>query len=547
MSKIAQGTDRFVTEQQAYEKRWVMLGVLITSVMVVSIDNTILNVALPTIQLNLHATQGQQAWIVDAYLLVFAGLLLTLGSLGDRIGRRKVLSFGIGIFGFGSLISVFATNANELIATRALMGVGAAAIMPATLAIITRVFEPHERGKAIGLWAGVLGLSVGIGPLVGGVLLEHYWWGSVFLVNVPVVVIALLVIPFLVPESKAVVAAKSDPIGVLLSVTGLSVFIYGVIKGGELATLMDAHVIAPLLAGAVILAQFVIYELRRPEPMIDFKIFKIRAFSAASLAISLIFFALMGATFFLTFYLQFVRGMSPLATGAMLLPMAAGMVIFAPRSAGLVARFGTRWVSFSGMMLVGVSFLTYQVIGVDTSMVALGVLLFAMGTGMGTGMAPATTAIMNALPLDRAGAGSAINNTTRQVGGALGVAILGSVLAGTYRSFVAPALASLPSAVRERAGESIGATLAAAHAAGPAGASIVGPAKHAFVDAFHVASLGSAGMAFLGALVVLKWFPTAVAHRARETSPALPTQRVNADAYALESDGAPTLHLLAEI
>ena len=516
-----------MTETQAYAKRWWMLAVLVLSVMVVSLDNTILNVALPRIQETLGASQSQQAWIVDSYLLVFAGSLLTFGAMGDRFGRRRMLSFGLLVFGLGSLVSTFATSPAQLIFTRASMGIGGAAIMPATLAIITRVFPPEERGRAIGLWAGVTGLSTGAGPLAGGVLLEHFWWGSVFLVNVPVVAIALVLGRFLVPESKSEVAAKFDPLGVLLSIAGLTAFVYGIIKGGELGTIADARVIAPVLLGIVILAQFAHHELHSSQPMIDLRIFKIRAFSAASISVSLIFFALMGSTFFLTFYLQFVRERSPLMTGLWLLPMAVPMTMFAPRSAKLVARFGTRPVATSGMMLVAFAFLGYQFVGTQSALWLVAGILFLIGSGMAVAMAPATTAIMNSLPLDRAGAGSAINNTTRQVGGALGVAILGSILAGEYRHYVAPVVKALPINVQHRAGESIGATLSALHAAGPSAAGLIEPAKQAFVDAFHVASIGSSLVAFIGALVLLRWLPHTSAKAEAAQVAALPSQRLH--------------------
>lgn len=518
-----------MTEQQAYEKRWWMLGVMILSIMVVSLDNTILNVALPTIERTLHASQSQQEWIIDSYILVFAGLLLAAGVLGDRIGRRKVLLGGMAIFGLGSLASAFATSAIQLIETRALMGVGGAAIMPATLAIITRVFEPHERGKAIGIWAGVSGIGIAVGPITGGALLSaHFWWGSVFLINVPVAILALVLIPFLVPESKDPAPSRTDFVGTVSSIAGLGMLVYGIIKGGSLGSFTDVHVLAPLLVSVVLLAHFVHHELTAAYPMIDVRLFANAGFSAASTAVSLVFFALMGATFFLTYYLQFVRDYTPLQAGVRLVPIAVAMLIFAPRSSHLVARFGTRIVCTAGMLIVTLGFACYQLIDVHTSIWVVEVMLFIVGTGMATAMAPATTAIMALLPRDRAGAGSAVNNTTRQVGGALGVAILGSVLSASYRGQVSSQLGVLPAPLRRTAGESIGATTLIAKQVGGPALSLIEPAKVAFVHAMHFASIGSGVMAFLGALIAARFLPGHAEERAETTAvSALSAQRLS--------------------
>lgn len=516
---------------EIHARRWWILGVLVVSLLVVVIDNTILNVALPTIERVLHASQSQQEWFVDAYTLVFAGLLFTYGVLGDRYGRRRMLMIGLALFGLASLGSAFASSPAMLIALRALMGIGGAAVLPSTLSIITNVFEPAERGKAIGVWAGFAGLAVAIGPITGGALLERFWWGSVFLVNVPIVVIGLFAIRALVPESKNPDPRPLDLVGVALSVAGLVAVVYGIIKGGQHNDWTSPGVLGPLIGGVVLVVAFVLYERSIRYPSLDVELFRNPAFAAACAAITLTFFALFGSIFFLTFYLQFDRGYTPLQAGLRLLPTALALVFFAPRSAKMVKRFGARAVCGTGLALVTLAFLGYQLIDTTTSIWALEVLLFVQGTGMAHVMAPATESIMSTLPRERAGAGSAVNNTVRQLGGALGVAILGSILSASYRNAIEPHLAVLPVALRGTAAESLGGTLRVAGQLGGAAHEIVAPAKAAFIHALHVTSLGSALVAFVGMLVVLKWLPDgrpvggasagqAVAERPRAGAPA---------------------------
>jgi MFS transporter, DHA2 family, multidrug resistance protein len=493
-----------VDAQQVHARRWVILGVLVVSLLVVALDNTILNVALPTIQDSLSASQSQQQWILDSYVLVFAGLLFTFGVLGDRWGRRRMLVGGLAVFGLGSFVSVFATSAEHLIATRALMGVGAAAIMPSTLSIISNVFEPGERGKAIGIWAGFTGLGVAIGPVTGGLLLEHYWWGSVFLVNVPVAIVGITAATLLVPDSKDPAPSRLDPVGVLLSIVGLVALVFGIIEGPALGW-GSAPVLGSLGLALLVLGLFVTWERRIDYPALDVTLFRNPTFSASTVAISLAFFALFGSMFFLTFYLQFARGYTPLEAGLRLLPVAAALAVFAPLSARLVARLGARVVCATGLGLVTVSFLGYQLVELDTPYWVLGTIFFVTGLGMANTIAPATTAIMSTLPKERAGAGSAVNNTTRQVGGALGVAVLGSLLSSAYAARVAPVLEPLPVAAREAASESLGATLMVADRLGRP--DLVAPAQEAFVSAMHVAALGSAVVAGLGAVVVAVFLP----------------------------------------
>jgi DHA2 family multidrug resistance protein-like MFS transporter len=495
-------------ERTVHDRRWWILATLILSLLVVVLDNTILNVALKTIQQDLGATQSELAWSVNAYTLVFAGLLFTYGVLGDRFGRRLALVVGLVVFGIASALSAFSTSPEALIASRALMGVGGAAVMPSTLSIISNVFEPAERAKAIGIWAGSVGVAVAIGPITGGLLLERFWWGSVFLVNVPVVLLAPAAILWIVPESQDPDPQGLDPRGVMLSIVGLVLLVYGIIKGGETTEWGSAIVLGPLLGGIAVLGLFLWSQRRTASPMLDVTLFRNPAFSAACGAVTLVMFALFGAVFFLSFYLQYAREHTPLEAGVRLLPVAVALAFFAPRSAGLVRRFGAKAVCAGGMLLMTGAFLGYRFIDEVTPMWVVLVLFFVQGAGMAHVVAPATESIMSTLPRERAGAGSAVNTTVRQVGGALGVAILGSILSASYRSAVTPSLSALPEPLREAAGESIGSTQLAAQALGPgARADLEATAVDAFIGGMHAASTGSALVALVGAAVVLRWLP----------------------------------------
>ncbi|MDX6201096.1 MAG: hypothetical protein QOJ83_596 [Frankiales bacterium] len=490
-------------------RRWWVLGVLCLALLIVVLDNTILNVALPTIQKDLNATQSQQEWMVDAYTLAFAGMLFTFGVLGDRLGRKRMLAIGMLVFGAGSAASAWASSPGMLIATRTLMGVGGAAVMPSTLSIITNVFDPRERGRAIGIWAGVSGMAIAIGPITGGALLEGFWWGSVFLINIPVVIIGILGTLFIVPESKDPHPQRVDVPGVVLSVIGLVALVYGIIKGGENNQWASAGVLVPLIAGAVLLAIFVVLERRSRHPSLDVTLFKNPAFSAASVAISLVFFGLFGATFFLTFYLQFDRGYSPLEAGIRLLPVAIAILVFAPRSSKVAQRIGNKATVAGGMSLSLIAFLGYQLLDTGTTIWVLEGVLLIQGIGMAHVMAPATESIMSALPRERAGAGSAVNNTMRQVGGALGVAILGSLLSTAFRSRISPTLdaAHLSAAARTVAGQSIGGLYQVVGNGQQPTGPIWTQGQSAFIHAMHITALGSALVVLIGIVVVLVWLP----------------------------------------
>jgi EmrB/QacA subfamily drug resistance transporter len=514
-------------EPAGHPRRWTILAVMVISLLVVVLDNTILNVALKTIadpREGLGASQSDLEWSINSYTLVFAGLLFTAGLLGDRLGRRRMLMSGLAVFGIASLASAYAQSPGQLIGARALMGLGAAAIMPATLAIISTVFDPRERGRAIGVWAGAVGLAVAIGPVVGGALLEHFWWGSVFLVNVPVVVAGVIAVAVLVPESRDPSPGRIDVIGVLLSVAGLGAFVYGIITGGDSGDWTSTRVLGPIVGGALVLAAFVAHERRIAYPALDVRLFREPRFSAAVGSVGLVFFAAMGSLFFGTFFLQLVRGYSPLQTGLLFLPFAAAQLIFAPRSAGFVARYGPKAVCAVGMGLVTVSLAAFVLVSENTPIWVLAAVYFVMGVGMASVVAPSTESVMSTLPREKAGVGSAVSNTVRQVGGALGVAVLGSVLSQVYRGAMEGPLAGFPAGVRDAASESLAATYAVAADSGPAGAALLDPANGAFVQAMHWAAGGSAFAGLLGVIAVVRWLPS----QAARPAPIVPVAEVEA-------------------
>jgi EmrB/QacA subfamily drug resistance transporter len=405
--------------------------VLCLALLIVGIDGTIVNVALPSFVRELGASISQLQWITDAYTLAFASLLLTAGSLGDRFGRRGALLLGLVVFGFGSLASGLAGSAEQLIATRALQGVGAAFIMPSTLSILTNVFDDTERGRAIGIWAGVSGLGVAIGPVTGGWLLDHYWWGAIFMVNLPIVVAAVVAVVLIVPTSRDPSGAHIDLVGTVLSVAMLVALLFAIIEGPSHGW-GSPLILSCFAAGAVLLGAFILWELHVDHPMLDVSFFSNPRFSAASVAITLVFFAMFGSIFFLSQYLQFVLAYTPLQAGVRIIPVAVALMIAAPLSSTLVSRFGTKIIVTLGLVTVsGALFLMSRATASSGYGLVFAVLV-VLGLGMGIAMAPATDSIMGSLPPAKAGVGSAVNDTTREIGGALGVAVLGSLTAAAY-------------------------------------------------------------------------------------------------------------------
>ena len=497
------------SKTQPYARRWQALIVLALSLLVVSLDNTILNVALPTIREDLEASSSQLQWIVDSYLLVFAGLLLAAGTLGDRFGRKRALFVGLGIFGLGSLFASISGSSTELIASRALMGVGAAAIMPTTLSILTNIFPKEERPKAIAIWAAVSGMGIAIGPITGGWLIEHFDWSMVFLVNLPVVAGCLIAGAKLIPESRDPESPRLDFPGIVLSIAGLSAIVWALIEAPERGW-TSSTILTAFALGAAIIAAFIAWERHTPQPMLDVRVFRNLRFSAASISITFVFFALMGVMYFLTTYLQSVLGYTALEAGVRMAPIAVGLIVASQLSVPLTARFGSKFVVAGGLLLVGVACGAFTAVEVDTPYFhkVMGALT-AAGLGMGLAMAPATEAIMGSLPKAKAGIGSAMNDVVREVGGTLGVAVLGSIVSTSYASSMEDPTSRLPDEAAEAATDSVGAAHeVAAELGGAASASSASwPTRPSSTRMTTAAGL-AAGAAIAGALVAMAFLPS---------------------------------------
>ena len=504
----------------AYRRRWGGLAVLIICLLVLVADNTILNVALRTLsdpERGIGASQSELAWAINSYTLVFAGLLFTFGVLGDRWGRRRMISAGLVVFGAASVLSAYSQDPGQLIAARAVMGFGAAMVTPQTLSIITSVFPPQERGRAIGLWSGSVGLAMAIGPSAGGLLLEHFWWGSIFLINVPFVLLGLALMHFLIPESKDGDPGRLDVPGVLLSIPGLVLVIYGIITAGERSSLSSPDVWGTLLGGAAVIALFLLHESRTANPSLDVRFFSNPRFSVAVATIMLMFFSMSGLIFFISFYWQSVREFTPFIAGLLVLPAAVGQMLLAPLSPNLVRRFGPRAVAATGILTVCASLAFFSLMGADTPVWLILIFFFAQAGAMAVVLTPSTDAIVAAVPPSKAGAASAMQNTVRQVATAMGIAVLGAVISFRYREDITPVLeeaaAKEGAAVHldgpglHAAGESIEATMAVARNLGEAGAALVAPAKEAFLSGLHAAALVSLCCAAVGVVIVLVWMP----------------------------------------
>jgi EmrB/QacA subfamily drug resistance transporter len=539
--------------QTAHDRRWIGLAVLCLSLLVVGLDNTILNVALPRLSDDLGATTSQLQWIIDGYTLVFAGLLLTTGSLGDRFGRRTALSVGLLIFLGGSIASAFATSAGMLIATRSIMGVGGALIMPATLSLLTNLFtDPRERARAIGVWAGVSGIGIAVGPMLGGWLLEHFSWGSVFLINVPVVLVALPAGYFLLPNSRADDGPRLDLLGAVLSIVGLVSLVWGIIEAPSKGW-TDTMVLGAFGLGTIAMAVFVWWQTTTDHPMLDVRFFKNRRFTAANVAVTLTFFAMFGSMFVLTQYMQFVLGYSPLAAGVRSVPLALMLILVAPISTKFVDRLGTKLVVAGGLGTVALGLF---VASTATPELGYGRVLPAqllLGLGIALAMAPATESIMGSLPKEKAGVGSAMNDTTRQVGGALGVAIIGSVFSSQYAPSITAKLGGfgLPQIAIDYSKDSIGGAMVVAQRAGgnpntvdtPIGHQIATAARDAFAGSMGRGLLVSAGFAMLGALVALVFLPARAAAPVPTAVPADGDDVVSALATTPELGGAEATYI----
>jgi EmrB/QacA subfamily drug resistance transporter len=467
-----------VPEPTRDPRRWLILGVLCLSLLVLVIDNTVLNVAIPSLIRHLHASSSDIQWILDAYMLVFAGLLLTAGALSDRYGRRRGLVVGLVVFGGASLLATLASSPGQLIAARGLMGVGGAFLMPGTLSILTTVFDEGERKKAIAIWSSVLMLGALGGPLAGGLLLQHFWWGSVFLMNVPIAALGILAAVLIIPESRGP-ATRPDLVGAVLSTAGMTALVWSVIcvpKYGWTATRTVAGAVVAVLG----LTAFALWERRSDHPMLPVALFRDRNFSGASFSIVLLSFSASGLLLALTQYLQFVLGYGPMRAGAAMIPMLVAVMAFNGIGVMVDKRFGARVALAAGLALLAVGFALLATTSSGDGYLRLAVALVVMGAGSGTAGPAAYGTLLAALPPERAGVGSAVNDTVQQVGAALSVAVLGSVLTAAYSH-------ALPHRITGPARHSIGEALQLAAARGDAG--LAHSAKVAFVDAMSTTAI----------------------------------------------------------
>jgi EmrB/QacA subfamily drug resistance transporter len=491
-----------------YRRRWWTLVTLSVSLLIIIIDDTIINVAVPTLQRELDASAAALQWIVDAYIVVFAGLLLTMGVLGDRFGRKRFLQLGLVLFGLASVFGAYAASTTQLILVRALMGVAGAMIMPSTLSILIDVFPRGERVKAIGIWTGIASLGIPLGPVVGGWLLEQYWWGSVFLLNVPIVLVALLAGLMLVPESRHPAPPRPDLVGLALSAASLTLLVYGIIEAPA-SGWTSAAVLGSLAAALLTGGGFLVHERRAGAPMLDLRLFGNPRLGWGTAAVTLAALALTGLAFDLTQYLQFVQGYTPLQAGLRFLPLAIGFGIAGPVSQRLVPRIGTGQTVAAGLGVVALLLVGLAQVDPATSYWLVGAGLLLIGLGVGAAFVPATDSVMAAVPEANAGLGSAINDTGRQVGAALGIGALGALTNMGYAGGIGTFVARLDPDAAAVARRSAGAALQLAdQIGGPAGAALRQAATTAFVDGFGLAMLAGAALMAAGSVLVLRHLPS---------------------------------------
>jgi EmrB/QacA subfamily drug resistance transporter len=481
----------------------------------VTLDVTVLNVALPTIVVDLHAATTGLQWIVDAYVIVFAGLLLAVGSLADRIGRKKVFLAGLAVFAAGSLWAAYSGSTGMLIAARAVMGVGGALMMPSALSLITAIFTDRtERQRAISLWAATTGVGAALGPIVGGVLLTNFWWGSVFLINVPVAAAGFACAIPLVPESKSAAPKHTDPLGVLLSIAGLGLLVWSLIEAPARGW-TSAAVLGGVTGGLALLAAFAAWESRCAHPMLDMGLFRHRELTGAFASQLLAVFGFYGALFVLTQFLQFSLGYSALLAGVCILPAAGALALVAVLTGLLMRKVSIRYIVAAGLVIVAGGFWQISAATTDTrySGIVLGVI--AAGVGVGLVIPAATESVMGALPAEDTGVGSAANNTFMQVGGALGVAVIGSLVATRYQDRVTAALAPyhVPAQVLDAVRGSLGGALGVAdRLGGSLGAGLARTARDAFLSGMSLGLVTGALVVLGGALVALLVLPS-INHR----------------------------------
>jgi EmrB/QacA subfamily drug resistance transporter len=495
-----------------HNKPLVLISLLLAA-FVINLDTTIVNVALPTLVRELHASTSQLQWVVDAFNLLFAASVLAAGSLSDRFGRKGVLLAGLSVFGLASLTGGLTNNPGQLIAARAVMGIGAAMVFPATLSLLTNVFtDRRERALAIGLWGAVTGVAIALGPIVGGWLLQAFDWRSIFFAMTPVAALAGLLAAAQVPTSRDPSAPRTDRAGFALSTAMVALLVYTIIEAPTHGW-GSPWTLGSFAAAALLAAAFVAWERRTEQPMLDLSLFANPRFTAASVSVAISFFALSGFIFLVTQYFQFLKGYGPLSTGVRLLPVASSVAISSILGARLAVRIGTKLVVATGLLSMAAFYLWVTTAAAGTGYGTIAAQMVVLGTGMGLTSAPATDAIMGVVPKAKAGVGSAVNDATRLLGGTLGVAVIGSVYASLYASRLTSALrGQLPASVAQAAHASVGAALTAAtkllHSGHPAlAAAVHNGASSAFFHGFHAANFVSAGVAATGAVMALALLP----------------------------------------
>ncbi|MEV7545793.1 MFS transporter [Streptomyces sp. NPDC089915] len=494
-----------ITEVSGGANRWVVLAVLCVSLVLVALDATILHVAVPSVTEDLRPGSQELLWIVDAYPLVCAALLILFGTLGDRVGRRRILLLGYTLFGVASAIAALADDAQVLIAARALLGVGGAMIMPATLSILRQVFpDRRERALAIGIWTAVAAIGAASGPVLGGFLVQHFWWGSVFLINIPLMALILPLGRWLLPESRGAADGPWDVVGALMAAAGVLGMVLGVKRVGAERHLADPQALVPLVLGAVLLVLFVRRQKRREHPLIDMRMFSRAAFSTSVGCIVLAMLALVGLELIAVQYLQLVLRLSPLETGLRLLPLTFAAMAAGATGSYTLQRVGPRTMVSLGFVLTAAAVLLLTLMGQDDRPVLLTAGFVLLGFGLQTTLFAAYESMLSEAPVEAAGGAASIGETSYQLGAGMGIALLGSVMNAAYR----PGLLGVPGVPAEDsagAANSLGeAYQIAAQLGGPAGRSLAEAARHSFVHGLHVTLVVSAGLLLAGAVMALK-------------------------------------------